>query len=49
MNRRVHSDSFTTKPDNAPRGWYLIVTYFPNLQMATVKSEVNGKEYSVIL
>jgi len=33
---------------HVPDGWYMIVAVYKNLEIITVKSEFDGKEYNVI-
>ncbi len=49
VHQRINRRTDIPYADHVPHGWYMVTAVYENLEMITVKSEFNGKEYNVIL
>ena len=49
VHQRINKCTDLPYADHVPNGWYMVVAVYPTLEIITVKSEFNGKEYNVIV
>ncbi len=49
VRQRILKRTDIPHANHVPDGWYMVVAVYETLEIITVKSEFNGKEYNVII